>query len=103
MEQKMIDELKSRNGKKHNRIITQSEIDKIIDLIAEHKDDEKAVTIRVYPADAFVPNSYKYRAETLCLQAVRHVDGSYVVAVISVDAHRSNGRGAHVTINGKAA
>jgi hypothetical protein len=64
--------------------------------------DENIKTIRVYPDHAFVPNAYKYRAETTALHATRGEDGTWTIASVLVDAHRPHGSGPKITHNGRS-
>lgn len=103
MNAELITKVQSANGKRKTRIIKTSDIEYFENLFNERKDDPAVKTIRVYPDDAFVPNSYKYRAEVTIIQATRNNEtGEWLVGAGVVDAKRSHARGAKVTINGRA-
>lgn len=97
--------VKSANGRRRNRIITAQDIARFREIFEANKDDPEIKTIRVYPAnDPFVANSYDYRAEVTCIVAERSgPNGEWIITAKTVDAHRSHGSSAKVTINGRAA
>lgn len=87
--------------KRNKRTITPNDLKIMLDLIAEHQLNQDTDTIRVYPDNAFVPRSYKWRATTQCLHATRNKIGDFDLQMYTVDAHRPNGQGPKVTINGR--
>lgn len=90
------------NGKRRNRIVTDKDIALFEEVFTDHQNDETAKVIRVYPRDAFVANSYNYRAETSVIIAARDNEGKWQDPVVTkVDAHRSHGLGSRVTINNR--
>jgi hypothetical protein len=92
------------NGRARNRTIGQREIETFAELVDENKDNSEVTTIRVYSAQGFVANAYKWRAEIAALTAARNAEtGQFEIGGGWFDAHRSHGQGALITINGRAA
>lgn len=86
-------------GRARNRVIYNSDIEKLLAAIDAHPDCHQA---RRYSRDGFVANSYKYAAEITCAHATRMDDGSYMISVKRVGAKRSYGAGNLTTVDGKA-
>lgn len=89
----------SANGRRRTRIISAPEIARMATEIA--KADKKINIIRVYSYSGFVPHAYKARAYITALEAIRTPAGWSIRAIVA-DAHRKNGVGAIVTLNGRA-
>ena len=90
------------NGKRKDRIITNSDITRFQDLFNAHENDDAAYSIRVYSEHGFVPNSYKWRAEISYLSATRTSAG-WQISGSTCDAKRSHGNGALSTVNSRSA
>lgn len=102
MNTELIEKINKANGKRRNRIITTADIEMFEEIFNERKDNPEIKTIRVYPRNAFVPNSYQYRAEVTIIQATRDTDGNWQIGAGTVDAKRSHGQGPRVTVNGRS-
>lgn len=89
------------NDRRRTRTITQDEVGHLINRLRKHRRNPEVRTIRVYSADGFVPNSYKYRADITRLTAER-TDGGWSVFAEVVGAQRPRGQGSQVTINNRA-
>lgn len=95
---------KAKNGKRRNRIITMRECVELVELMSAHQNNADTHTIRVYPRDGFVANSYNYRADVTYIEATRDTEtGEFIVHSATANAHRSHGSAATTTINGRAA
>lgn len=91
------------NSTSKARILRPADVAQFVELVNEKENDATVQTIRVYSSDGFVPNSYKYRADISYLQATRNAEtGKFEVGAGTVDAKRSRGNGALVTINSRA-
>ena len=90
------------NGKRKDRIITNSDITRFQDLFNAHENDDAAYSIRVYSEHGFVANAYKSRCEISYLFANRTEDG-WQIGGSTCDAKRSHGNGALATINSRSA
>lgn len=96
------EKVQKANGTRKNRILRPSDIERFVELVNNATPEQH--TIRVYSSDGFVPNSYKYRASISVLTATRDAEtGEFVIGGGVVDAKRSRGVGALVTVNGRAA
>lgn len=94
-------QIKKVEGKRRGRLLTQGDVVSFIELVANATPEQHS--IRVYSSGGFVPNSYKYRVMISYLQAERDVDtGEFAWGVFETDAKRSKGRGALITVNGRA-
>jgi len=76
---------KTIEGKRRQRTLTESDAADFLQLAAENP----GCRVRVYSAQGFVSNSYKYRAPITYVE--READG--IVIVRETDAKRSNGTG----------
>lgn len=104
MNKQIAEAAKKANGTRRSRILSNSDMAEFEQLVEAHKDDPEIRTIRVYSHEGFVPNSYKYRADISVLEAVRSSEtGQFSIHGFTVDAKRSHGNGALVTINSRAA
>lgn len=91
------------NGRRKDRIVTKNDILRFEEMVNQYLDNREIKSIRVYSSHGFVANSYKWRAEISVLQATRNEEtGELVISGFTVDAKRSYGSGALVTINGRA-
>jgi len=90
----MVDEImaeaKAQEGRSRVRVLLRSDAEEFVALLATqiHNPAIADLYLRVYPWDAFVANSYKYPAETTCVQLIK---GS--IEVTRVGAKRSGGAG----------
>lgn len=101
MNAKLINEINQVNGKRKSRIIRDEDVEIFNEIFESHKDDPAVKTIRVYPRDAFVPNAYKYRADTSIIFARRDETQGWVIGASTLDAHRKYGAGKRYTINNR--
>ncbi len=102
MKNELIEKATKLNGKRKDRVITPADVDLFIETFEERKDDAEAKMIRVYPALAFVPNAYKWRADVTVLYATRDSEGNWITGAMLVDAHRPKGNGPRVTVNNRS-
>lgn len=95
-------QIKTANGKRRNRIITQDDICLFQSLVDQHTANPTTLTIRVYPPYSFVPKGYDYPAQTSCLIATRETSlQQWTIICCTVDARRPYGKGPRITINGR--
>jgi hypothetical protein len=96
--------VKKVNGRRKQRTLSTSDVDMFYAKLNEVWEDKNIHTIRVYSSDGFVANSYSYRADISVIEAQRDLEtGQFEISVFTVDAKRSRGQGALITINGRAA
>lgn len=100
-EEELQASVNSANGARRTRIIGQDEIARMAIEIARADNKAEVTLIRVYSYSGFVPRSYKARADITVLEAIRSPPGWNIRAIVT-DAHRKNGVGAIVTLNGRA-
>lgn len=91
--------IQSANGRRRERIITNSDVELFNETVAANPE---AREVRVY--GGFVPNAYKWRADTTVLIARRNQEtGEMEETVTTTDAKRPYGKQSRVTVNGRAA
>lgn len=95
--------VKAINGKRRTRTLSDSDIAIFYAKLNEMAGDEKVHTVCVYSSDGFVANSYRYPAPISVIEANRNETGDFNISVFTVDAKRSHGIGALVTVNGRSA
>lgn len=81
----ILEAAKTIEGKRRQRTLTETDAADFLQLAAANP----GCRVRVYSADGFVPNAYKYRAPITYVEC--QPDGT--VAVRETDAKRSNGGG----------
>lgn len=96
----ILSQLKSINGRRRERILTESDVEMIFDEIEQA--DPKVNRIRVYPSNGFVPNAYNkpYGVDAYCLDAIK-TDQGWSVDYRSYHCNRPNGSGPKLTRNNR--
>lgn len=95
---RIMEQAKTVDGKRRNRILYRGDARDLLKLISEHPE---ARTVRSYSRDGFVANSYKYQSHITRATGTRKDDGTWSIVVDTGSANRSHGEGALLTVDNR--